>query len=312
MKASLLTLKKQSPKAGPRYLSAADQTMRSWAMRLHGHDEVPEVYRDFFTGLALEPGVFPYTVLTPSYEGYFARFTPRLICLAGSDIVVVEHWRRELEVTRFPCADINYIEAGNMLLKSWLKISGVTEAGLVVSSCRFSAVTQPFLDPFIEKARAITPPSASTDFEAERAKFAYLFKVHFKFMNYARRSILPGEQVIASLVQQEIRSRVLKTFYRTITPAHISILTDRELILITEDKEKFSLAGSPYGGIWRYIPLRRIAAVSLAERDEHTLTLSIQMPQGDQLSSIFAKANQAEVEALVGQLKERIAQNSSL
>ncbi|MBN1430659.1 MAG: hypothetical protein JXB07_19975 [Anaerolineae bacterium] len=296
---------------GPRYLTANEETMRSWAMWLHSIDEVPDIYRDFFAGLSLEPGTFPYTVLMPSYKGSFIRAKPKLICLVGPDICIVEQRRNQLEVMRFPCADINYIESGNILLRSWLKISGITQDGLRSATLPFNTVTQSFLDPFIETVRAITPSGVSADFETERAKFYYLLNVHFKFMNYAQRSILPGEQVITSLVQQEIRTKVLKTFYRAVTPAHISILTDQELILITEDRERFTRHGTPYGGIWYYIPLRKIAAVSLTERDEQTLSLSVRMSHNDQLSSIFDKTNQVEVESLVGQLKELIAQNDS-
>lgn len=312
MKANFLTLKKHLASLRPRFHSApADQVMRSWAIRLHSCEEVPEIYRDFFASLSIEPDAFPYTVLTPTYEGFFVRTNPKMVCLVGSDIYVVEHRRKGLEVACFPLADINYIEAGTMLLKSWLKISGVTQTGLAASSFQFSTVTQPFLDPLVEAARMITPPFASTDFEAERAKFYYLLKLHFKFMNYARRSVLPGEQVINSLLQPEIRAKVLtlfdKTFCRIITPAHISILTDRELILITEDTERLTDIGAPYGGIWRYIPLRKIAAVSLCERDERTLTLSIQMPQNDQVSSIFAAEHRAEADTFVCRLTELIS-----
>ena len=308
MKADSLMLQQHIPHRGPRDLWANEETMRSWVVWLHSIDEVPEIYWDFFASLSLEPDEeFPYTVLMPSYEGSLIRSRPKLVCLVEPDIYVVELRRRMLEVTRFPCADVNYIEAGTILLKSWVKISGVTQDGLSTSSFRCNTVTQNFLDPFVDRVRAVTPPFASTDFESEQAKFSYLLDVHFKFMNYARRSILPGEQVIASLVQQEIRSKVLGTFYRNITPAHISILTDRELILIAEDKERFTRYGVPYGGIWYYIPLQRITAVSLARRDEHTLTFSIQMPQDDRLNLVFGAANRTEVEELVSQTNEMIS-----
>ncbi|MBN1310092.1 MAG: hypothetical protein JXB30_01650 [Anaerolineae bacterium] len=306
MKVGFSTLKQHIANVGPRFLSAGEQTMRSWAEHLHSLDEVPEIYREFFAGLSPEPGKFPYTVLTPSYEGFFVRANPKLICLVEPDIYVIEHRRKEMEVKCFPFADINYIEAGSVLLKSWIKISGITSTGLSAASFQFSVVTRPFFDPFIERARVIEPPFASDDLEAEQDKFLHLREDHLKFMNYARRSILPGEKIIADLMQPEIRLKILKAFYHTVTPAHISILTDRELILITEDNERLTRTGAPYGGIWYYIPLRRITVASLTERSGHTLTLSIQMPEDDEVSSIFGTANRAEAEALVGKINELV------
>ncbi|MBN1995139.1 MAG: hypothetical protein JW953_20780 [Anaerolineae bacterium] len=305
MNTALTFLKRFFSQNMPRILlTGAEQTMRAWARRIYTLSEVPEVYREFFEPLP----VFPYTVLTPSYEGFLARLNPKLVCTLANQIYVLEHRSNRLEVTCYPLAEINYIEAGTILLKSWLKISGVTPNGLVASSFQFSAVTQPFFYPIIEPARLISPSSnPPADLQVEREKFTYLLNLHFKFMNYARRSILPGEQVIASLLQPEIQTKVLalfnKTFYHTVSPAHLSILTDRELILIKEDPQKWTGSDTRYGGIWTYIPLNRITAVSLLERDSNTLTLTIHLPQNDAVSAIFALTNQPELEQFVAQLE---------
>jgi hypothetical protein len=286
------------------FMSAAEQTMRAWAKRLYSLAEVPDIYRDFFNTLP----VFPYVVLTPSYEGFLVKVNPKLVCSFDNQIYVLEHRSNRLEVTCYPAQNINYIEVGTILLKSWIKISGVTPNGLASSTFQFSAVTQPFFYPIIDPVRLISPSAnPSTDLQTERDKFDYLLNLHFKFMNYARRSILPGEQVIASLLQPEIQAKLLtlpqKTFYRTISPAHLSILTDREFIFIKEDPEKWTDSGTPYGGIWTYIPLNRITAVSLDECDNDTLTLSIRLPENDEMSAIFAMANRPELEQFVGQLE---------
>lgn len=287
------------------FMSAGEQTMRAWAKRLHSLAEVPEIYRDFFNTLP----VFPYAVLTPSYEGFLVKVNPKLVCSFDNQIYVLEHRSNRLEVICYPVQNVNYIEAGTILLKSWIKISGVTPNGLTSSTFQFSAVTQPFFYPIIEPVRLISPSSnPPTDLQTERDKFVYLLNLHFKFMNYARRSILPGEQVIASLLQPEIQTKVLtllnKTFYRIVSPAHLSILTDREFIFIKEDPEKWTDNGTPYGGIWTYIPLNKITAVSLGERDNDTLTLSIHLPENDVVSAIFAMANRSELEQFVGQLEK--------
>jgi hypothetical protein len=287
------------------FLSAAEQTMRTWAKRLYSLAEVPDIYRDFFNTLP----VFPYIVLTPSYEGFLVKVDPKLVCIFDNQIYVLEHRSNRLEVTCYPVQNVNYIEAGAILLKSWIKISGVTSNGLASSTFQFNAVTQLFFYPIIEPVRLTSPSSnPPTDLQTEREKFDYLLNLHFKFMNYARRSILPGEQVIASLLQPEIQAKVLtllnKTFYHTISPAHLSILTDREFIFIKEDPEQWTANGTPHGGIWTYIPLNRITGVSLSERDHNTLTLSIHLPENDEVSAIFAIANRSELEQFVSQIEK--------
>jgi hypothetical protein len=287
------------------FMSAAEQTMRAWAERIYSLAEVPEIYRDFFNTLP----VFPYAVLTPSYEGFLVKVNPKLVCSFDNQIYVLEHRSNRLEVTCYALQNVSYIEAGTILLKSWIKISGVTPNGLASSTFQFSAVTQPYFYPIIELVRLISPSAnPPTDLQTERDKFDYLLNLHFKFMNYARRSILPGEQVIASLLQPEIQVKVLtllnKTFYHTVSPAHLSILTDRELIIIKEGLEKWTDNGTRYGGIWTYIPLNKIMAVALGERDNNTLALSIHLPENDEVSSIFAPANRSELEQFVGQLEK--------
>lgn len=287
------------------FLSAAEQTRQAWAKRLYSLAEVPEIYRGFFNTLPL----FPYTVLTPSYEGFLVKVNPKLVCSFDNQIYVLEYRSNRLEVTCYPVQQVSYIEAGTILLKSWIKISGVTPNGLASSTFQFSSVTAYLLYPIIEPIRLTSPSSnLPTDLQTERDKFDYLLNLHFKFMNYARHSILPGEQVVASLLQPEIQTRVLtllnKTFYHTISPAHLSILTDRELITIKEDVEIQTGHGTRYGGIWTYIPLNKITGMTLAERDSATLTLSIHLPENDEVSFIFTMGNRSELEQFVDQLEK--------
>jgi len=53
------------------------------------------------------------------------------------------------------------------------------------------------------------------------------------------RLVMGGEKVIHSILQPEIRESMFtvlgKTYFRTISPPHMSILTDRELIMIREE-----------------------------------------------------------------------------
>ena len=126
-------------------------------------------------------------------------------------------------------------------------------------------------------------------------------------MNYSRRSILPGEKVIYTLLQPEIQVILFRflseTLAKTIIPAHITILTDRELITIREESRGW-FNQVRYGGIWNYIPLPKITSTSLKPKTEHTITLSIDLPQNDTLQTLFADSNKDEVDLLVNRLND--------
>ncbi len=293
-------------------LTAEEQTRLSWLKVIRSYAEVPDVYRSSFEGLVSDRQ-FPYTVLTPSYAGFINREIEKLVCCFDGKIYVWQEVTGLLTHTCYAVKDVSYVEVGKVLLQSWVKISGVADRGMPNSSeFKFNTVTEHLFAPLVEKIRPAAGCSQGIDQALERSNFNFLSRANLKLMNYARRSILPGEQVIASLLQPEIWAKVLtlfnKTFYHTISPAHLSILTDRELILIKEDPEKGSDNGTRYGGIWTYIPLNKIAAVSLGERDYNTLTLSIHLPENDVVSSIFTLTNRSELEQFVGRL-EKIRHN---
>jgi hypothetical protein len=99
-------------------------------------------------------------------------------------------------------------------------------------------------------------------------------------MNFAKHSLLAGERVIYSILQPEIRKTMLtvpgRTLYKTVSPTHMSILTDRELILIREDAVRRK--EDRYGGIWDYIPLSKIVSLSVSENADDLLVLAVKLP----------------------------------
>ncbi len=108
-------------------------------------------------------------------------------------------------------------------------------------------------------------------------------------MNYARRSLQPGERVVAYTLQPELRQPRLTLLgrplsLRTLETAHLCILTDRELIVIRDDPS--SLQGytqTRYGGIWDYLPLSRIQGAAIEERPAGYLALVVYLPGSDRM-----------------------------
>ncbi len=284
---------------------SSQETMKAWAMPIRTEDEVPAGFRDYFATLRRDAPEFPCTILTPSYEGFMFRTTPKLVCNIDDKIYVIEKTRRGVSATCYLIPDINYVEVGSVLLKSWIKLSGLTANGLAATSFKFSATTLHLFLPILNKIRqAATPTAPAANLHAEVAKFRYLERLNYKFMNYARRSIMPGETVISSVLQPDIRVKLAelfrRPFFRTVATSHISILTDRELIIIRDNDERW-VDNVSYGGVWYYIPLNKIEALDLTEQNSETLALSIRLPANDSIRSLFSIANRDNVGALVEQ-----------
>jgi hypothetical protein len=79
----------------------------------------------------------------------------------------------------------------------------------------------------------------------------------------------------------------------------MSILTDRELIIIREDERLGARAR--YGGIWDYIALNKILSLSLSGKGDNLIVLSIHLPEGEHLEVLFQASAKQEVDLLLEQ-----------
>jgi hypothetical protein len=290
-------------------LTPAEKSMLSWAKRVRSYADVPDAFRDFFQALPNVESDFPYTLLMPAYRvGFLRRTKPKLVCSLGDDLYVLERDNDELTCTCYPIAHISTIEVGQILLKAWVNLRGVTREGRPASAAfEFNAVSLKLFDPILKQFRGHTEEAAGGDLEQERAKFNYLLNLNFKFMNYGRFTILPGERVTYTLLQPEIGREAARplgrVFFRSVSAAHLSILTDRELIFIRDGDSRAWRYGIKYGSVWHYLPLNRITGVSLTKRADDNLWLSIHLPQNDRVSALFAAENAHGVKLLINYLE---------
>jgi hypothetical protein len=291
----------------PEFLSPDDLTRLSWAKPVKSYAEVPDVYKEFFDSFLVEGQAFPYTVLTPSYERFIHKTTEKLICDFGHEINVLEKSGNTFETQRYSLSRVSYIELRTALLAASFKLCGMTSQGIHTSSTLlFNSVTDYLFTPILKRVRLIPVDTENVDHSAELAKFDCLVDVNFKFMNYAKRSLLEGEKVVWFFIQPEIRESILtflgKTWFRTISPTHICILTNRELIVIREDISHRKEAR--YGGIWDYIPLDKLISLTLSEKAGDLLGLTIQLPEDTGFELLFQTSAKEELNQLLGRFKE--------
>jgi hypothetical protein len=288
-------------------LDRDEQTRLSWAKRIDTYDAVPKAYRDFFEPFLAAGREFPYTVQGPSYEGFFYRSPEKLICDTGSDIVILDRNRNTYNARCYPLGQISYVELRSVLLDSYVKISGVTKEGMgASSSIRFNSVTDYLFTPIIERIRLYAIGAQEGAPKPGPGLFDHLIKINYKFMNYGRRSMLGGEKFIQFILQPEIRTPIIKLFGRTydrsIFPTHMSILTDKELIMIREEARQTS--DDRYGGIWDFFPLKKIETLTLRQKDSNLLELSIQLPENEHLETLYQAAAKQDLDQFLERYRE--------
>lgn len=284
----------------------SEKTMKNWSKIVESYGEIPDHFKGAFQALPVKSGRFPYTILTPSNLGFFHEEKPKLVCSFNHKLYIIEERKGNISTTCFLGKDINYIEVGEVLLRSWIKINGMTAKGEKSAILPINTVSLKYFKPIIAGLRTNSNDYENIDLETERKKFNYLSQGNFEFLNYARDSILPGEKVLYTVMQPEIRMKlklfnIWKTpFLRTVSPAHFTILTDLALIIITSRRQRSD--NTLFGMIWNFIPLEKIKSLAFAERTENIFSLTIGFPENNTMRSIFATANKLTVDTLVNQL----------
>ena len=285
-------------------LNANEQTHGSWARHLKTYAEVPPVFKGFFQPFLEQSSDFPYAVLTPSYEGFLHRTSEKLICAYGDEVAVLERHADGFTAQCYPVDEISYVEFSTILLDSRITFRGLTGQGApAVTTLKFNSITDYLFTPILEKIRSSQPGPKGFISSTELEKFDQWVRVNYKFMSYARRSLLGGERVLHTILQPEIQARLLtilgKSYYRRVSPAHMCILTDHELIMFREETRQGGDAR--YGGTWDYIPVNKIENLSRRGKDEGLLVLSIQLPEGICLEYLY----KADAERKLNQLIDR-------
>jgi hypothetical protein len=286
-----------------------DTRARTWARRVESLRDLPELYRPYFDSLPaerMEP--FPYTVLTPTFKDIPRRAErEKLVCLLGDELLILEHLDDRLAQTRFPLSGRCFVERGVILLQAWITIRGETSGGGAQSATlRFNSVTDHIMAPFVDRLRPSPAVTSAVDLDAERQRFNYLAQTHYKFYSHGRSSIQPGARVQHILLQPEIRRTHFAllgySLSRRLSPAHLIVLTDTELILIRDDESQYWLKGAAHGAIWSYVARNLITSLALTPGQHGLLMLQVKLKDGTALQAAFESSAEPELRHLIQQL----------
>jgi len=289
-------------------------SVETWSRIIHSRDALPAPFDRAAGWLIDKELVFPYIVFAPRLMGTRRRTAERLAALTGEAIYIWERAGRQVLMTAYPLATISAVEVGDILLYSWLTIAGLTNEGVAgATTVEFNTVSLSCFQPFISRLRPAPAVETANDWPGERDKFNYLESISYKFMSFARASLLPGGVVIDHLWQPGIQQHVLTvlghSFSRPVSEAHITILTDKEVILIGEDERTARLSGGRYGSVRCYVPLEHIGGLSIAARGQNVVTLVFRLlPDERQVEKLYDASAVDKVERFRAALESRLGQ----
>ncbi|MBN1412209.1 MAG: hypothetical protein JW969_15295 [Spirochaetales bacterium] len=274
--------------------TSSDHTMRNWSRILKTFSDVPDVFREVFA----TRDEFPYTVFIPEDKLIFQRRrNARLACLLDDRLVVMQSRGNRVRKVTHAFDDIYYLEYGNILLYSWLRV--VSRAG--ISTMNFNEVTFHHFEPIVSKIREAAAirsglDSGVTAWGPGLHCFDFLENTSYKFMNFGRDSVRYGDNVQAVLYQPERRLKTVRFFniplFVKYATCQLAVLTGQELILIRDSRRTKNNSRELYGGIFTYIPLHQVRDLSFTGASDESLTLmKIEFTNGNHLQMEFDAGN---------------------
>lgn len=275
--------------------TSSTQTMRTWTRQITSAVEIPPEYQSV---LPADYTPFPYTLLTPEdRKSPFIKRNEQLICLLENRILILERTRNRIKPCSVRLDDIFFLEHGKVLLNSWLKI--VTADDCI--SLNFNTTNEHLFFPLIEKARQQT--GAASDLSRSKLGdqfdgkiFDYLSTENFKYMNYGKSVIRPNDPVLCIAYQSERALHEFRLFNKTLfqrqSTGHLAILTEKELIIIKEDKRIKQDQENRYGGIFTYIRRDQIQEIQFAPHQKISdCLMTIIFPENIQITAEFSLDN---------------------
>lgn len=283
-----------------RYLSATAQTKRSWARVVDSPSSVPAIYQDQVRAISETHGCFPYTIVTPTYEGFLSKESEKIICAFKEILYVLTSSPDHPEPQAVDYSTITYVQHGSILLNSWLKLMlSVPDKSPYQLLFRFNSASERCLLPLIEMIRSYRCIESNPVHQFDHAKLGYLEQLDYKLYNYGVNCLLPSQRVRSTLYQPADQQDLIlfhrTVLTRTISPAHLSILTDSELILVSDGEQANWHNQRRYGGVWSYVPLSMIDQVSVGDGSKDTFVLKYDLVNGESLTRKCQIGNQAEV-----------------
>jgi hypothetical protein len=155
------------------------------------------------------------------------------------------------ELVTAPFSSLVSIEMGKILLFSWLEWAWAETGQVQRSRVYFNTVSEDYFARLVNQILLYISGTGHPETGCKNHNLFALGNLPFKFMSFARSSLLPGEAIEAYYFRPAIPEQYDRWFTRRIAPPALFLFTDRHLLWLEED---MTYLNGTYGLITRWIP----------------------------------------------------------
>lgn len=269
-----------------------------WARIIKTYDEIPDGLKEKCIEEIGQRALLPYIIYSPS-DRWGSRYTnERLTCLLEDRITVIEKTENGMTAVSYMPQNINYLRRRSILLHSWLSIAGVAGNKAAITTIEYNTVVKNLFIPIINFLRPLPGLKENTDGSSAGLESFDCFKeLEYRFRQYARECIAPGEEVLAMCFQPVIYEKRRRFIRKMLSNSHLSILTGREWIFINEG-ELISAKSQKYEDIYTFIALDKIRDVT-ADKLTDTLNVKLAFKDAGELTMMFDTSKKAELDSFI-------------
>jgi hypothetical protein len=238
--------------------------VETWARRVRDTEEYEEIPEDLRAIYAADTGGYTpeiFLVYCPENERQRKMMTEKLLYLYNNALIYVERTKNGIIRLQYNAPDLYVLETGFVLLDSWMTVVGLVDGKVSSTTVHFNRVVAGFFDHLVEGLRLMELGKGELENEADNAFALSLRGVSYKYMNFMRGINFKGERVLGHIFQPLIKGKFYRLFRLALTNDHLTVLTEHELILITEG------AGfvDRYGHTYTFFRRDRVQDVSFSE-----------------------------------------------
>jgi hypothetical protein len=278
------------------------ETMSTWEVIINNYNDLPDNFKvplKFISCIA----PFPYTIYLPVNKNISNRRNAKLITIFNSKLYIYEDKTTFVEEICYKISDIEYIERGTVLLFSWIEINGISNGKKITTKIDYNTVTNKIFTDGLNLIRFGRMDASLCTDETELSKLNYLSGTDYKYYSHSKDSIYDGEHIVYSLYQPEICKKIARTIAYRVSPTHISIITEKELIIVSEEFHAIKKK-SEYGVIFKYIPLSKIKNLDFTRYNEdNNCALNIFTKDSYSIKLLYTYSNESNVKNLTKLLR---------
>jgi hypothetical protein len=263
--------------------------MAEWgrfARRLETVEDVPEPFQHALRAKLSAEDSVRLLIFGPRWVS-LRSFSPATV-LAITDrqwVVVSEQQQGGVDVASSGFANTLLVELTIILLYGNLRIEFAAAGKAQSVKMEFNAVMERLYEqalPLILDKMDGVCPAPQSDSLSEHTELLEGFP--FKFRNAVSLNLPAGQRLLAAEYRRPVYGRKTRLFQHELVPEGLLALTDRELLLLSEEKTwSWTQIGrqTKYGNVATHCPLSRLAGFRLTKRQQIvTVELEMCAPKG--------------------------------